>query len=98
MPPVPTRESIRVELKRILVEVLQLDLPPEQIRDNDTLFAHGLGVDSVEAIEILRAAEKRFGVKVLDEEIGFAMFQDVTSLGKVIEEALAREAPAAPAP
>lgn len=94
-----TQESIRAELKRILVDILQLDLPPEQIRDNDALFAHGLGVDSVEALEIVHEAEKRFGVKIVDEEIGLAMFQDVISLGEVIANALGEAAPApAPAP
>lgn len=88
-----TRESIRAELKHILVDVLQLDLPPEQIRDNDALFAHGLGIDSVEALEIVRAAEKRFGVKIADEEIGVAMFEDVIALGEVIERAQASAAP-----
>lgn len=87
-----TQQSIRADLKNILVEVLELDLPPEQIRDNDALFSHGMGVDSVEALEILRTAEQRFGVKVPDEDIGFGLFQDVASLGEAIEAALARAA------
>jgi acyl carrier protein len=82
-------QSIRAEIKRTLVDVLELDLPPEQIRDNDALFAHGMGVDSVEALEIVRELERRFAVTIADEEIGVALFQDVASLAAAVEAALA---------
>jgi acyl carrier protein len=85
--------SIRAEIKRILVATLELDIPPEQIRDNDALFSHGMGVDSAEALEIVTAVEGRFGVKIHEDEIGLAMFQDVSSIAAVVEEALAKRAP-----
>ncbi len=84
--------SIRAEIKRILVDTLELDIPPEQIRDNDALFAHGMGVDSAEALEIVTAVEARFGVKIDEDEIGLGMFQDVSSIAAVVEEALAGRA------
>jgi acyl carrier protein len=81
--------SIRAAIKRILVDTLALDIPPEQIRDDDALFAHGMGVDSAEALEIVTAVEAHFGIRIHEEEIGLAMFQDVTSIAAVVEEALA---------
>jgi len=84
--------SIRAEIKRILVDTLELDIPPEQIRDNDALFAHGMGVDSAEALEIVTAVEARFGVTIHEDEIGLGMFQDVSSIAAVVAEALAAAA------
>jgi acyl carrier protein len=83
-----SQENIRSEIKRILVDVLELDVLPEQIRDDDMLFAHGMGVDSVEALEIVTAVEARFGVTIHEDEIGLAMFQDVGSIAEVVESAL----------
>jgi acyl carrier protein len=91
-------QSIRAEIKRILVDVLELDVPPEQIRDNDALFAHGMGVDSAEALEIVAAVEARFGVQIHEDEIGLAMFQDVSSIAAAVEEALARRGAGVTAP
>ena len=85
-------QSIRAEVKRTLVDVLELDIPPEQIRDNDALFSHGMGVDSVEALEIVRELEKRFSITIAEDEIGTAMFQDVPSLADTVAAALAKVA------
>jgi acyl carrier protein len=84
-----TRENIRAELKRILVEVLKLDRSPEQIRDDESL--ESIGVDFAEAVEILRAVEKRFEVEIPEEKIDLALFQDVGSMSAAIETALARK-------
>jgi acyl carrier protein len=86
----PTQETIRAQIKAVLVDVLELDIPPEQIRDNDALFSHGMGVDSAEALEIVTAVEARFGVKIHEDQIGLAMFQDVISIAEVVEAALAK--------
>jgi acyl carrier protein len=91
-------QSIRAEIKRILVDVLALDIPPEQIRDNDALFAHGMGVDSVEALEIVKAMEERFSIRIAEDEIGLAMFQDVSSLGEAVVATRARAGASAKAP
>lgn len=89
-------QSIRAQIKRILVDVLELDVSPEQIRDNDALFAHGMGIDSVEALEIVKVMEDRFSIKIAEDEIGIAMFQDVISLAQTVEAVLARGPVAAP--
>jgi acyl carrier protein len=86
----PNRETIRAQIKGILVKVLQLDMPPEQIRDNDALFSHGMGVDSVEAAEILKAIEDRFEVHIPEDLVGLALFEDVSSLAEAVETELAK--------
>jgi len=77
--------SIRDELKRLLCETLDLDVAPAQIGDDEPLFEAGLGVDSVEALALVTAIERRFGVAIPDDEIGLGMFQDIRSLAEVLE-------------
>ncbi|WP_437996009.1 sulfotransferase [Sorangium sp. So ce185] len=83
-------ESIRAELTRILVRVLELDIPPEQIRPTDLFFLHGFGIDEVEALALVREVERRFGVVLFEEKIDVGAFEDVLSLGKLVEGAMAR--------
>lgn len=78
------QSTIARELKRVLVEALDLDVAPEDIGDDDPLFEAGLGVDSVEALILVRAVERRFGVEVPDDEIGIGMFQDIRALSEVV--------------
>jgi acyl carrier protein len=84
-------DAVRDELKRILVETLALDVPPEAIEDDEPLFEAGLGVDSREALAVLSAVERRMGVRVPDEEIGTALFHDIRSLAAMVERLRARE-------
>lgn len=84
-------DRVRDELKRILVETLALDVPPEAILDDEPLFEAGLGVDSREALALLEAVERRLGVVVPDDEIGTHLFQDIRSLAEVVERLRARE-------
>jgi acyl carrier protein len=79
-----TGDLVHDELKRLLVETLELPVLPSQIEDDEPLFEAGLGVDSVEALALLTAIEKRFGVRIPDDEIGLAMFQDIRSLAEVL--------------
>lgn len=76
-----TREA----LKALLVETLELDVPPASIADDEPLFEAGLGVDSVEALALITAIEGRFGISIPEEEIGIGLFQDITSLAAVVE-------------
>ncbi|WP_437758499.1 sulfotransferase family 2 domain-containing protein [Sorangium sp. So ce1389] len=88
-------ESIYAELKRILVSVLELDIPPEQIRHTDTLFMHGMGIAPVDAHAIVREAERRFGVALFEEKGDMPAFTDVISLGQRVVGAMARGSRAA---
>jgi acyl carrier protein len=79
------RNLLHLALKRVLIQMLELDLAPEQIGDDEPLFEAGLGVDSVEALALVTAVEQRFGVPIPDEEIGVGLFQDIRSLAQVVE-------------
>ena len=92
----PSRDAIVAQIKCALVDVLELDLSPDRIGDDDDLFSGGMGVDSVEALEILTEIERRFGVKIPEDDVGFGLFQSVGSLAEAVEAALGARAGGAP--
>jgi acyl carrier protein len=64
-------DELEREIKELIVEALMLDdLTPEEIDSEEPLFVEGLGLDSIDALELAIAIEKRFGIaiKASDEE------------------------------
>ncbi len=79
--------SIKEKLKKVLIEELNLeDVTPEEIEDDAPLFGEGLGLDSLDAVELVVLLEKHFGVEVKDLEEGRAAFQSINTLVAFIEE------------
>lgn len=81
------KESLKAELKRLIVETLRLeDIHPEDIEDAAPLFGDGLGLDSVDALELVVALEKSYGVIIEDEEVGKQAFASVEVLADFVLE------------
>ncbi|HEX6904293.1 MAG TPA: phosphopantetheine-binding protein [Thermoanaerobaculia bacterium] len=73
-------------IKRLIVESLNLEgMSPEMIGDETPLFGEGLGLDSVDALELVVALEKEFGIKIKSQEIGREVFSSVSTLSEFIE-------------
>jgi len=73
-------------IKRLIVESLNLEgVRPETIEDDAPLFGEGLGLDSVDALELVVALEKEFGIKIKSQEIGREVFSSVSTLSQFIE-------------
>ena len=74
--------------KKVLIEYLNLeDITPDEIDDNDALFGdEGLGLDSVDSIELVLAIEKEYGVKITDSKLYDTIFASVQSLLLYINE------------
>ncbi len=74
--------------KKILIEYLNLeDMTPDEIDDNDALFGDdGLGLDSVDSIELVLAIDKEYGVKITDSKQYETIFASVQSLLNYINE------------
>jgi acyl carrier protein len=81
--------DIKENLKNILIEELNLDdLTPEEIEDDAPLFGEGLGLDSLDAVELVVLLEKHFRVEVKNLDEGRAAFQSINTLVAFIEERL----------
>ena len=76
------------EFKKILIQYLNLeDITPDEIDDADRLFGdEGLGLDSVDSIELVLAIEKEYGVKINDATLYQHIFASVENLLKYINE------------
>lgn len=73
-------------IKRLIVDSLHLEgIQPEMIEDEAPLFGEGLGLDSVDALELVVALEKEFGIKIKSQEMGREVFSSVASLSQFIE-------------
>ena len=74
------------ELKSKIIESLRLqDITPEQIEDEAPLFGGGLGLDSIDALELVVMLEKHYGIVIKDIEEGRPAFRSVSALAKFIE-------------
>ena len=79
--------ELRQKLKEIIVANLRLEgITPESITDDSALFGGGLGLDSIDALELVVAVEQNFGIKVADGEVGKEAFASVAALADFIEK------------
>jgi acyl carrier protein len=68
-------ENLREELKHKIIEVLNLeDVAVEEIKDTDPLFGGGLGLDSIDALELIVLLDKEYGIKLADPKKGKEIF------------------------
>jgi len=78
------------KLKKILIEDLNLEeLTPEDIDDNAPLFGEGLGLDSLDAVELVVIIQKHFGIEIKNMEEGREAFRSVEALSAYIDQRLA---------
>ncbi len=82
------RESLQAELNNLIVETLALeDTTPEEIETDAPLFGDGLGLDSIDALEIAMVLEERYGVTLEDDpEANQQHFESVRSLAAFVVE------------
>ncbi len=76
-------EELKLRVKRLIVRQLKLEIDPTSIQDAAPLFGDasvGLGLDSIDALELVLGVEKEFGIKVQDEEVGVKAFASVDAL------------------
>ncbi len=79
-------KSLSLKMKNLIVNRLKLEIEPEEIENDQTLFGEGLGLDSIDALELVLGLEQEFGVKIEDEEVGVKAFASIDALVAFVKE------------
>ena len=80
-------EKLILQLKKLIIERLKLEeVSPEDIGTDDPLFGEGLGLDSIDALELVLGLEKEYGVIIPDAEVGQKVFQSVRTIAQYVVE------------
>jgi acyl carrier protein len=78
-------DDLKTEIKQLIISSLNLeDLTPAGIDDAAPLFAEGLGLDSIDALELAVALERKFKVSIPDEQVGKKVFSSVNALAEYV--------------
>lgn len=79
-------ENLINDLKVKIIEILNLeDVSVEDIKNDDPLFGDGLGLDSIDALELIVLLDKEYGIKITDPKEGKIIFQSVEVMADYIE-------------
>jgi acyl carrier protein len=88
--------DLKTKLKELLIERLKFeDMTPDDIGDDDPLFAGGLGLDSIDALEIVVMLESEFGIRVKNESSARDHFRSIATLADFVGSRLAEQTPQA---
>ncbi|WLD23835.1 phosphopantetheine-binding protein [Flavobacterium dauae] len=80
-------EALKKELKERIIDVLNLeDISIEDIQDNDPLFGDGLGLDSIDALELIVLLDKEYGIKLADPKQGKEIFKSIETMAQYIAQ------------
>lgn len=78
--------DLRTELKQSIIEQLNLEeMEVEDIDNNEPLFGEGLGLDSIDALELIVLLEKDYGIKLNDPGQGKEIFASINTMAEYIE-------------
>ncbi|MGM5631273.1 phosphopantetheine-binding protein [Apibacter raozihei] len=79
--------TLKEELKNKIITQLNLeDITPEDIQDDTPLFGDGLGLDSIDALELIVLLDKTYGIKLADPKAGRKIFHTIQTMSDYIEE------------
>ena len=80
-------DALKQELKENIIEQLNLeDMIPDDIANDDMLFGDGLGLDSIDALELIVMLDKSYGIKLTDPKEGRAIFESIDTMANYISE------------
>lgn len=75
------------QVKQMIIDALRIEgMTPAEIEDDAPLFGEGLGLDSIDALQLVVAMEKEFGVVVPDAATGSKVFASVRAMAAYIAE------------
>jgi acyl carrier protein len=84
-------EQVVEQIKKIVVEDLDVNLTYEDLDETVPLFEEGLGLDSVVLVELISFIEKRFDIQLQDDVLNAEAFKNLQSIARVIGDQLATQ-------
>ena len=81
---IDSSESLQAEIKQAIVRSLRLPIAPEEIDTSTALFGDGLGLDSIDVLELVLELERGFGVSISDEQTGTKVLHSVETIASFI--------------
>ena len=79
-------DDLILELKNEIIKVLNLEgVKPEDVSDDGELFGEGLGLDSIDALELIVLLEKNYGIKLKDPAQGKEIFKSVRTMAMYVQ-------------
>jgi acyl carrier protein len=78
-------DTLHAEIKEALVRSLRLPMQPDEIGDNMQLFGEGLGLDSIDVLELVLELERSFGVTIADQDTGTRVLRSVDTIAAFVE-------------
>ena len=79
------QDTLAEQVKVAIVRCLRMPITPEEIKDDMLLFDEGLGLDSIDALEIVLELQRTFGVEISDEQVGKRVLRSVSTIVGFIE-------------
>jgi acyl carrier protein len=74
------QDTLASDVKVAIVRCLRMPIKPEEITDDMPLFDEGLGLDSIDALELVLELQRTFGVEITDEHVGKRVLQSVNTI------------------
>lgn len=79
-------EDLKLELKEKIIDALNLeDLTPQDIEDDAPIFMEGLGLDSIDALELMLLMEKNYGIRLASPAEGKQVFKSLNTMAEYIQ-------------
>jgi len=77
-------DSLKTEIKEAIIRSLRLPMTVADIGDGTPLFGEGLGLDSIDVLELVIEIERSFGAKITDEQMGMHVLKSVDTIAAFI--------------
>ncbi|HEY0299041.1 MAG TPA: phosphopantetheine-binding protein [Arachidicoccus sp.] len=79
--------ELKEQLKSQIITFLNLrDLKPEDIKDDEPLFGEGLGLDSIDSLELIVLLQREYGISIKDPKEGRKVLVDINTMANYIEQ------------
>ncbi len=79
------QDTLPSQVKAAIVRCLRMPITPDEIGDDMPLFDEGLGLDSIDVLEIVLELQRTFGVEITDEQVGKRVLRSVSTIVAFIE-------------